>query len=65
MYYTRIVLENDASVVERHTDEWAARRSIENERRASPELFCFGQVLERTTTLEVVATCDQRGWQPS
>ena len=65
MYYSRIVFETNASVAEKHTDERAARQSIEAERRARPKLFRLGQVLEETTALEVVATCDREGWHPS
>ena len=65
MYYARIVFETNASVAEKHSDVQVARRWIEDERQARPDLFRFGQILEGTPALEVVATCGPKGWKTS
>jgi len=65
MYYARIVFETTASVAEKHADVLVAWRWIENERRARPELFRSGQILEGTPALQIVATCDPEGWKTS
>ena len=65
MYYARVVFEKDTSTCERHDDMSAARRWIEEEREAKPELFRLGQIFEAAPELEVVATCSAEGWRSS
>lgn len=45
MIYARVVFETNASVAEIHGDIGAARRWIEEERRAQPKMFRLGQIL--------------------
>ena len=65
MYYARIVFKTNASVAEKHAEFQVAWRWIEDERRTSNGSFRFGQILEGTPALEVVATCDPEGWEGS
>jgi hypothetical protein len=63
MYYARVVFETDASVAERHEDISMARRWIDEERQARPDLFRCGQILQATPDRQVIATCDVTGWE--
>jgi hypothetical protein len=65
MYHARVVFETNASVAERHDDEGAARRWIEDERDASPAAFRLGQIFEATPDCDLVATIDLNGWKSS
>jgi hypothetical protein len=62
MYYARVVFETNASAAERHDDVSSARRWIEEERYARPELFRVGQIFEGSPDGEIVATCGLKGW---
>jgi len=65
MCYARVVFESNESVAERHDDVGVARRWIEDERDASPELFRLGQIFKGTPDCEIVATFDTTGWRLS
>jgi hypothetical protein len=64
MYYARVIYETNASAAEGHDDIATARRWIDEERKASPDLFRCGQILEATPDRTVIATCDATGWEP-
>ena len=64
MYYARVIFETNASAAERHDDISTARRWIDEERKASPDLFRLGQILEALPDWTVIATCDVTGWEP-
>jgi len=61
-YYARVIFETDASAAERHDDLGLARRWIDEERQARPDLFRSGQIMEATPDRPVIATCDVTGW---
>ena len=62
-YYARVIFQTDASAVERHDDVGLARRWIDQERQAQPDLFRTGQIMEATPDRPVIATCDVTGWE--
>ena len=64
MYYARVIFESNASAAERHDDISMARRWIDEERKARPDLFRCGEILEATPEWTVIATCDATGWEP-
>jgi len=65
VFYARVVFQTNASAVESHDDVNSARRWIEDERVARPELFQLGEIFERGRDWQAVATCDVEGWKPS
>lgn len=64
-YHVRVVFATNESVAEKHDDLPAARRWIEEERRARPAAFRLGQIIEDSPEREIVATCDAKGWLQS
>lgn len=65
MYYARVVFEKNASTCERHDDLDAARRWIEQEQQARPDLFRVGEIFVSAPMLAVVESCDADGWRAS
>jgi hypothetical protein len=62
LYYARVVFEKAVSAAEGHDDLATARRWIDEERLAKPELFRNGQILEATPQRQLIAACDAGGW---
>ena len=60
--YARVLFYGNACATERHEDVNRARKWIEAERDAHPELFRLGQIIQAAPTRECVATCDAQGW---
>jgi hypothetical protein len=51
-------------VAEKHDDLGSARHWVDEERRAKPQSFRLGQIIEDSPRREIVATCDAKGWIP-